>query len=216
MVSADEAEQALGAFLRRLRLTLPENWQMQVLEILEHKAGDAQRAEGERSRLRGQLERLKKLFVFGDITDLEYKAERDQLQTKLAALKPLRLPDLEEAGRLLEDFGVIWDAATERERKQILQTLLNVVYLDSGERGPVVAIEPKSEFSPLFNLGQISREGTDPVGSICGISILPPGADAPGALEVVGKTYYDKWGSDFFAKGVPMQREFRTDVSNRT
>jgi hypothetical protein len=51
------------------------------------------------------------------------------------------MPDLERAAELLRDFGTLWDGATLQERRQIVHTLLQAVYLDSGERGPVVAIE---------------------------------------------------------------------------
>jgi hypothetical protein len=107
---------------------------------------------------------------------VEYQVERDRLRIKLAALRPLNLPDLEEAGRMLQNFGLIWEAATGKERQRILQILLNAVYLDSGERGPVVAIEPKADFGPLFEIVQASHSGTDPA---CKIAILSPGASMP-------------------------------------
>ncbi len=56
------------------------------------------------------------------------------------------------AAELLQDFGTIWDAATPNERKQIVHTLLETVYLDSGEDGPVTSIEPKEAYRPLFDL----------------------------------------------------------------
>jgi site-specific DNA recombinase len=174
MVRAERAEEALGDFLGQL--SLPDDWKAQVLDIIEGKVGSAQQIEREQSRLQAQLERLKKLFVLGDITDVEYKAERDRLRAKLAALSPLNLPDLEEAGRILQNFGLIWDAATDKERQRILQILLNAVYLDSGERGPVVAVEPKADFGPLFEVVKIIRSETDPT---CKIAILSPGASMP-------------------------------------
>lgn len=157
MVNAGEAEGALGAFLGRLRL--PDDWQARILGQLEQgsDAGDVAR---EQARLEGQLERLKRLYVLGDLVESEYRADRDRLRAQLAALAPPELPDLEAAAALLADFGAIWEAATARERRCIVHTLLETVYLDA-ERGPVVAVEPKAEFAPLFDV----IEKADPTGS---------------------------------------------------
>jgi len=95
------------------------------------------------------------------------------------------MPDLKEVAELLQDFRAIWDAATPRERKQIVHTLLEAVYLDA-ERGPVVAIEPKPEYEALFRLvaGQepgcfpgpsMSRTEPRPVGPARGNSALTQG-----------------------------------------
>jgi hypothetical protein len=46
-------------------------------------------------------------------------------------------------------MGAIWDEATLKEEKQIAHTLLEAVYLDSDE-GPVVRVDPKPAFKPLF------------------------------------------------------------------
>ncbi len=149
MVRADDAEEALGDFLRRL--SLPDDWQERVLALIQARAGKRQDVARERARIEGQLERLKRLFVLGDLSEQAYRAERDRLRAQLATLIPPALPDLEKAAELLRDFGAIWDAATPRERRQIVHTLLETVYLDA-ERGPVVAIEPKPEFASLFDL----------------------------------------------------------------
>ena len=41
------------------------------------------------------MERLKRLFKFGDISEQEYRQERDELRAHLRALKPPEMPDLE-------------------------------------------------------------------------------------------------------------------------
>jgi len=67
----------------------------------------------------------------------------------VAALDPPEMPDLSEAAYLVEDVGAIWDEATLEEEKQIAHTLLEAVFLDSDE-GPVVRVDPKPAFKPLF------------------------------------------------------------------
>jgi len=149
MVRADDAEDALGAFLQSL--SLPADWREQVLEMIRDQAGDPEETARQRARLEGQLGRLKRLFLLGDLDEIEYKLERDRLRAQLDALAPPVVPDLEKAAELLGDFGAIWQAATPLEKKQIAGTLLQAVYLDA-DRGPVVAIEPKSEYAALFGL----------------------------------------------------------------
>lgn len=170
MVLADGAEEALGNFLRRL--SLPQDWQEQVLEMVQQKVGAQQDVAREKSRIEGQLERLKRLFILGDVLETEYRAERDRLRIQLAALTPPAMPDLERAAELLQDFGGIWDAATLQERRQIVHTLLKAVYLDA-ERGPVVAIEPCAEFASLFAM--LATDDADAEGSADDIIILSPG-----------------------------------------
>ncbi len=150
MVSAEEAEEALGAFMQRLRL--PSDWQDKVLKLIQDRAGRRVEIAKGKARVERQLDRLKRLFVLGDMEQQEYLSERARLEAKAAALVPPAMPDLERAAELLSSFGAIWDAANLRERKHILHTLIEAAYLDSGAKGPVVAVRPKVEFAPLFSL----------------------------------------------------------------
>jgi hypothetical protein len=84
------------------------------------------------------------------------------------------MPDLEWAAVLLQDFGRIWDAATPMERRQIVHALLETVYLNAEQR-PVVAIEPKAEFAPLFGMVAAGEAGDN--GLADSIIILSPDAE---------------------------------------
>jgi hypothetical protein len=102
---------------------------------------------------------LKSLFLLGDLSESEYRSERDRLKAKLAELSPREMRDLERAVRLVQDFGVIWDGTTPDERKRVVHTLFEAVYLDSGEHGPLVAVEPRAEFGMLFDMLKIPGVG---------------------------------------------------------
>jgi DNA invertase Pin-like site-specific DNA recombinase len=174
LVRAKEAEDTLGDFLKGL--TLPQTWQEETLKLLEEQTSGRREALLQKKRIEGQLERLRRLFVLGDLSEREYKAERNRLKARLVTLDPPKMFDLEKAAVLLQNFETLWDAATGRERKEISHTLLESVYLDS-EHGPVVAIEPRAEFAPLFGVGGImSPVDRPPVGPAGYIIILPPGA----------------------------------------
>ena len=182
MVHADLAEAALGGFLSRL--VLPADWRAQILVLVKVRVKTADNMEAEQGRINTLLERLKRLFLLGDLGEREYVAERDRLRNQLAALVPPALPDLERAAALLRDFGKLWDAATPPERKQILQTLLAAVYLDV-DRGPVVAVEPRAQFAALFAM---MRPGVaTKVGPAGDITILNPGEALGNAPNAAGK-----------------------------
>jgi hypothetical protein len=176
-VRAQEAEDALGNLLREL--TLPSTWQEEILAQVE---GNCSKPENgvTREQIEGRLKRLKQLFVLGDLSETEYRAERDKLRAKLADLTPPELPDLQRAAEPLEDFGTIWDGATPKERKQIVHTLLEAVYLDSGDDGPLVAVEPRAEFAPLFEMMGVGDGEDSEVASR--IPILAPGENIAEAL----------------------------------
>jgi site-specific DNA recombinase len=105
MVSADEAEEALGAFMQRL--TLPSDWRNRVLKLIQDRAGQRVEIAREKARIERQLDRLKRLFVLGDMQEQEYLGERARLEAKAAALVPPAMPDLERAAELLSTFGAI-------------------------------------------------------------------------------------------------------------
>jgi hypothetical protein len=153
-VRADHAEGAIGDYLRRM--TQPEDWQAEALALIHREAGRGQEIVSDRKRIKGQLERLKRLFVLGDLAEGDYTLERDRLEAQLAALIPPDLPDPTQAASLLRNIDSIRDAAKPKERREIVQTLAEAVYLDA-EEGPVVAIEPKAEYRALFEMAGITK-----------------------------------------------------------
>ena len=64
-IPADDAEAALGDFLRYLKL--PDDWQARVLALLETSTRETQDVAREKAHLEGQLDRLKRLYVLGDL-----------------------------------------------------------------------------------------------------------------------------------------------------
>jgi hypothetical protein len=141
MVRAEEAEAAVVEYLSAIRL--PEDWQQRILALTHASAVEVERIEAERERLEDRLERAQHLYLLGDVSREEYSNLRDEVKRKLNVLKPTQEPDLEEAARLLEDIGTLLQQATPEELKEVFNALLESVYLDSGEAGPVIAVEPR-------------------------------------------------------------------------
>jgi len=168
-VRAQEAEDALAAYLSTLRL--PDEWREKVMANL-HSRFQAGNSEQDKIRLQQQMERYRTLFVLGDITEEEYKSRRQELKRQLDALTPPAMPDLEQAAQLLDNIGNIWQRANDDERHKLLHAMLEAVYLDS-EAGPVVGIVPKPDLAPLFSV--MSHTGTTGVTPACDIILFLPG-----------------------------------------
>ena len=64
-----------------------------------------------------------------------------------------------EAGKLLEDLPTLWGEANLTERRKLLPSMLDAVYVDTVEEKAVVAIRPKPALRPLFEIAT-TREGS--------------------------------------------------------
>jgi len=71
-VPADDAERAIGDYLGHM--VLPDDWRARVMSLVrEH--GKGHDPEADARRIDGQLERLRKVFILGDIGEGEYEQE---------------------------------------------------------------------------------------------------------------------------------------------
>jgi hypothetical protein len=150
MIRADAIEATLLSYLRHIQL--PSDWQERVLALTDPQREHDQR-EKECQSVQLRLERLRDLYKWGEIERQEYLSERDALKTRLAALRPHREPDLEEAAKLLENIGELLQQATLEELDKVFHALFERVYIDRDHPGHIYAIEPKP---PLHRLMDIS------------------------------------------------------------
>ena len=84
------------------------------------------------------MERARKLYLMGDMPEGEYCTLRETLRGKLSALQPMQDTDLESAAVMLETLGTLLENATLKELDDVFHALLTSVYLDGGEKGPVL------------------------------------------------------------------------------
>ena len=138
-------------------LTLPSSWRDLVMEFLN---SDDERinAARERQRLEQKLRRIKLQFREGDIDQREYKVEIELTKTSLAAVQQPEDDQLVRLGDHVEGLVEAWREATDKERHELLTMMLDAVYADMLT-GEVVAVRPKPEFLPLFNLKEPVRAG---------------------------------------------------------
>ena len=79
-------------------------------------------------------------------------------------LESLVLPEADaaaSAGKLISELPRLWSDANLEERRKLLLTMLDAVYVDS-KQNIIVAIKPKAPFKPVFSVAT-TREGSDVV-----------------------------------------------------
>lgn len=120
-----------------------------VLDTIQDQAGTRPGENAERRRqLTSQLERLRDLYVMGDLTKPEYVMRRQALEEELQRTKPPTNPDLDRARAILEDFAHFWAAEPEpAERRKLVLSLFEQVRQKDGQ---IVAVKPNHAFASYF------------------------------------------------------------------
>jgi hypothetical protein len=96
-------------------------------------------------RAQPALERLRELYVMGDITKSQYVMRRQLTEEELQRTQPPTDPDLGRAQALLEDFARFWDAEPEpAERRKLILSLFAQVWAKDGQ---IVAVKPNAAFA---------------------------------------------------------------------
>jgi len=125
-----------------LALVIPADWRERVLERMLKESPDYAGLKKQHGFLQGQLERLKKLFLMDDLSEKEYRKQRDTLQAQINAL-PLpaqgRLIDLEQATDVVNNLQGMWDGATLKERETWFKLMFSRVHVYDGQ---IESIEP--------------------------------------------------------------------------
>ena len=139
-------------------IVLPEAWIDRVLAQI-HLADEVHQVAQARKETEQRLKRLAQVYLDGLRTPQEYKREKQLLDDKLGSLLVPGVDAAREAGMLLENLPPLWEQANLGERRRILLTMLDAVYVDTIEEKSVVAITPKPAFMPLFEIAT-TREGS--------------------------------------------------------
>jgi hypothetical protein len=101
-----------------------------------------------RRELVGQLERLRDLYVMGDLSKNEYVLRRQALEEELARATPPFDPRLDKAEELLADFARVWELEDDpAKRRRLLATLFDRIWQDGGT---IVAVKPREAFLRYF------------------------------------------------------------------
>lgn len=92
---------------------------------------------------------MKELYLWGVIDQAEYRGRQANLERQLTALTPPQERAVTQAAQYLEQIATLWDNADLRQRRDLLNAIVDAVHLDVLARR-LVCVEPKPEFAVLF------------------------------------------------------------------
>ena len=142
-------------------LVLPDAWMDRVLAQVQL-ADEVKRVEQDRRETEQRLKRLAQVYLDNLVSNEEYRRQKRHLEDRLASLVVPGVDAAREAGKLLEDLPRLWEEVNLAERRKLLLTMLDAVYVDTVEEKAVVAMTPKPAFMPLFEVAT-TREGSEVV-----------------------------------------------------
>ena len=94
------------------------------------------------------MERARELYLDGDIDREKYVKLRDEADKALLSLYVPEFDAAVEAGKMLNDFGSLWQSSSVERRNGMLKAMLEAVYFDPGGKR-VVGLVPKRTFLHL-------------------------------------------------------------------
>ena len=151
-VPDEQMDRIIGA------IVLPEAWLDRVLAHV-HLADEVKRVSEECAQVEQRLRRLAQVCLDGLKEDQEYRREKRLLEDKLEGLLVPGVDAAKEAGKLLEDLPQLWEDTNPNEKRRLLLTILDAVYVDTVKDKSIVAIRPKPAFIPIFEVAN-AREGS--------------------------------------------------------
>jgi site-specific DNA recombinase len=139
-------------------IELGPQWLEEVLSIIALK-DEIERVKTERQATQTKLRRMAKAYVDGCFPEEEYNRQRRLLEMELESLVVPEANAAEEAGNLLLNLKELWISANPEEKRHLLLTMLDAVYVDTKLTRSVVALKPKPPFRPIFQVA-VSRKGS--------------------------------------------------------
>ena len=139
-------------------IELGPQWLEEVLAIISLK-DEIERVKTERQQVLEKLRRMTKVYIDGLFPDDEYHRQKKLLEMQLESLVVPEASAAEEAGKMIERLAMLWKGANLEERRKLLLTMLDAVYVDAKKTKSIVTIKPKPPFMPVFQVA-VSREGS--------------------------------------------------------
>jgi hypothetical protein len=103
---------------------------------------------------------MAKAYIDGLFPDEEYNRQRKLLEMELESLIVPGANAAEEAGKLIMNLRELWIEANTEEKRKLLLTILDAVYVDAKKTKSIIAIKPKPPFIPIFQVAA-TKGGSD-------------------------------------------------------
>ena len=134
-------------------LKLDGTWKTRVIAAIKSQVPVQHDQRNQRKRLQRALENLRKQHQWGDLSDQEYRRERETVERQLKRIAqpsmPPQVPNLERAARLLEEMPALWlhPGVTHEQRESLVREVFRRITIDGKQ---FVGIEPQPAYVPLF------------------------------------------------------------------
>ena len=155
-IRCEAADEQVGRLVEAV--VLERDWLDRALAQIEVK-DEVDRIRERRLQLEERRKRLGRAYVDGHYSDEEYRRQMKAIGQELDTLVVPEATAAEEAGQLVEQLPALWREAGMDERRRLLLTMLEAVYVDAKEEKQVVAIRPKAPFRPVFQVAS-TREAS--------------------------------------------------------
>ncbi len=154
-VFLDGIDDQIAAYLGTFRF--PDEMVDRIVALQRQSRDDQDESARKQKDLEARLERLKRMFEWGDLTEAAYLADRQHLRAELASLTTTTdwTAVLEQAANFLRNLPTAWEAASSEQRNALARIVLQSVEILGGQ---VVAVVPQPDFAPFFNLGEMETQ----------------------------------------------------------
>ena len=131
-IPCERADEQIGKIVEAIELG-PKG-EEEVLSVIS--VGDeVERVKGRRKKVQEKLKRLGRAYVDGVYDDIEYRRQKQLLDAELESLVVPEADAATEAGKLIEKLPELWAWASVEDRRRLLVTMLDAVYVDAKEEG---------------------------------------------------------------------------------
>ena len=146
-VRCEIADAQVGQIIESM--VLHDDWLDAALERISL-LDEVARVRFERQQIQEKLKRLGRAFVDGLIDEIDYERQKTQYEFDLTSLVVPEADSVAEAGRLVQRLPELWAATDLTERRRLLLTVLDAVYIDVREAGAPIIIKPKAAFEAVL------------------------------------------------------------------
>lgn len=130
---------------------IPPDYQSRILDAHRKLQSAYDNTDSERAKWEAQLERIKNLYKWGDISREEYLKEKEGIKKELKALTPAesQAQNLDKLAKFLANIAQAWEEATGELRNKLTRSLFQGIWIKDEQ---VIAVKPQPELTPFFQL----------------------------------------------------------------
>ncbi len=130
---------------------IPQDYQSKILDAHRKLQLAYDNTDSERAKWEAQLERIRNLYKWGDISREDYLKEKEDIQKELKAFAPAesQAKNLDRLAGFLANVAHAWEEATGEHRNKLARSLFQEIWIKDKQ---VVAVKPQPELEPFFQL----------------------------------------------------------------